>query len=172
MAEIHRTRIAMKRAFLCLLFSVLPMSAQASTELARQWGIEASRLSAETVDLMLAVDLGQPATLSDTLTLDIYRFGRTSADLARWIDSSNGPHDLGCIFRGMASESEDQLIALEQADSPLSQRDHLRRLAKMFADAEMIALAAQRRTATPSLLPATSRASCEADLEATHRALR
>ncbi|MEO0607952.1 MAG: hypothetical protein AAFY82_06955 [Pseudomonadota bacterium] len=162
----------MKRALLCLFLSVLPLSANASTELARQWGQEASRLSAETFDLILAVDLGEPATLSETLSLDIYRFGRTSADLARWIDGSNGPQDLGCIFRGMASESEDQLIALEQADSPLRQRDHLRRLANMFADAEIIALAAQRGAPIPSLLPAKTRSACEANLEETRRALR
>lgn len=162
----------MKRAILCLLLSALPLTANASTELARQWGVEAGRLSAETVSLMLAVDLGEPAELSETLTLDIYRFGRTSADLARWIDGSNGPDDLSCIFRGMASESEDQLMALEQADTPLSQRDHLRRLASMFADAEIIALAAQRRAPVTRVLPNNPRAACSANMDETRRALR
>lgn len=162
----------MKRVFLSLLLSALPLSAEASTELARQWGLEANRLSAETIDLILAVDMGQPPEVSDRFALDVYRFGRTSADLARWIDASAGPNDLGCIFRGMAAESEDQILVLEDASDQTRQRESLRRLASMFADAEIIALVAQRDPGNPIRLPAQTQAACRADARAALKALR
>ena len=108
----------------------------------RQWGQEASRLSVETAQLIHAVDLGQRLEISETYTLDVYRFGRTSADLARWIDGARGPGDLGCLLRSMAAESEDQLIALE--DPAGAQRDSLSRLAVLFSNAERVASVAQK----------------------------
>ena len=93
----------MKRLLTSCLLLLLPLSAQASNDLAQQWGKEAGRLSSQTVDMMLAIDLGEDMTLTDQFALDVYRFGRTSADLAVWIDNSKGPNDLGCIFRGMAA---------------------------------------------------------------------
>ena len=156
----------MKRLLACLAISILPLSAEASTDLARQWGLEASRLSEETTRLIHAVDRGQHADISDRYALDIYRFGRTSQDLATWIDNSNGPNDLGCIFRGMAAESEDQLAQLETSDATTARRESLRRLASMFADAEMIAVAAQRRAPAPGLAATGTKASCAADATA------
>lgn len=132
----------LKRLTACLILAALPLSAQASTDLARQWGLEASRLSVETLEMIHAVDLGQPLEISETYTLDVYRFGRTSADLARWIDAARGPGDLGCLLRSMAAESEDQLIALE--DPASAQRDSLNRLAIMFSNAERVASVAQK----------------------------
>lgn len=132
----------LKRLAACLILTALPLSAQASTDLARQWGQEASRLSVETAQLIHAVDLGQRLEISETYTLDVYRFGRTSADLARWIDGARGPGDLGCLLRSMAAESEDQLIALE--DPAGAQRDSLSRLAIMFSNAERVASVAQK----------------------------
>ena len=162
----------MKRLFASLILAALPLSAQASTDLAHQWGLEASRLSAETSTLIDAVDTGRPADVTDTYVLDVYRFGRTSADLAKWIDGSNGPNDLGCIFRGMAAESEVQLEHLETSDETLTHRESLRRLASMFADAEMIAVAAQRRAPTPGLISAAPKASCAADAKVVLETLR
>ena len=156
----------MKRLLACLAVSISPLAAEASTDLAREWGAEANRLSAETAQLIHAVDLGQRADISDRYALDLYRFGRTSQDLAIWIDDSNGPKDLGCIFRGMAAESEDQLEQLELSDAPTARRESLRRLASMFADAEMIAVAAQRRAPTPGLAATGTKASCAADAAA------
>ena len=156
----------MKRLLACLAISISPLAAEASTDLAREWGAEANRLSAETAQLIHAVDLGQRADISDRYALDLYRFGRTSQDLAIWIDDSNGPKDLGCIFRGMAAESEDQLEQLELSDAPTARRESLRRLASMFADAEMIAVAAQRRAPTPGLAATGTKASCAADAAA------
>lgn len=162
----------MKRLFACLILAVLPLSAEASTDLARQWGLEASRLSVETAQLIQAVDLGQQPELSNRYALDVFRFGRTAQDLAVWIDDSNGPNDLGCIFRGMAAESEDQLERLETSDAADINRESLRRLASMFADAEMIAVAAQRRAPTPGLAAAKHKASCAADPSAVLDRLR
>ena len=162
----------MKRFLACLCLIAAPLSAEASTELARQWGIEAGRLSLETSELISSVEMGESAEISDTYALDVYRFGRTSADLARWIDHSNGPGDLGCIFRGMASESETQLIELESPATNGNQRESLRRLAEMFADAEVIAIAAQRRASARAVGVHNPANSCAADAEMALHALR
>lgn len=158
----------MKRLFTSIFLLLLPLSAQASTELARQWGVEASRLSGATSEMMLAVDMGESLAVTDEFAMDLYRFGRTSADLAVWIDDTKGPNDLGCIFRGMADEAETQLSSLETRP----ERETLRRLSSLFADAEMIAIAAQRRAPTPGLLAHTKTASCAADPKAVLEGLR
>ena len=162
----------MKRLLTSCLLLLLPLSAQASTDLAQQWGKEAGRLSSQTVDMMLAIDLGEDMTLTDQFALDVYRFGRTSADLAVWIDNSKGPNDLGCIFRGMAAESEAQLQTLETSTETQPQRESLRRLASVFADAEMIAIAAQQRAPAPSLISKSSHATCSADAGSVLETLR
>lgn len=161
----------MKRFLACLILMITPLSAEASTELARQWGMEAMRLSTETTDLIMAVDMGETAEISDTYALDIYRFGRTSADLAQWIDQSDGPHDLGCIFRGMAAESESQLSDLESPLATIEHRDTLRRLAVMFSDAEVISVAAQHRAPARAVGMSASPSSCAGDAELALNAL-
>lgn len=162
----------MKRLLTSCLLLFLPLSAQASIDLAQQWGKEAGRLSSQTIDMMLAIDLGEDLILTDQFALDVYRFGRTSADLAVWIDDSKGPNDLGCIFRGMAAESEAQLQTLETSTETQPQRESLRRLASVFADAEMIAIAAQQRAPAPSLISKSSHATCSADAGSVLEALR
>ncbi len=162
----------MKRFLICLFCAALPLQAAASTDLARQWGAEASRLSLETSELIFAVDRGEPMDLTDRFTLDIYRFGRTSADLAHWVDSSSGPHDLGCIFRGMAAESEEQLLILDSEAALTEQRESLRRLASMFSDAELIAVAAQRRAPMPGLASVKPTSTCSADAAQALKVLR
>lgn len=152
----------MKRFLACLSIALLPLGAQASSDLAQQWGFEANRLSAETASLIHALDMGQSTEITETYALDVYRFGRTSADLARWIDHSDGPHDLGCIFRGMASESESQLNLLDNNPGSGDQRASLQRLAGMFADAEIIAIAAQRRSPASGHATAPITQSCAA----------
>ena len=155
----------MKRLLLCLIFGALPLYAQANGDLARQWGVEASRLSTETFGLIHAMDTGQNASISDIYALDIHRFGRTSSELARWVDQTNGPHDLGCIFRGMATEAADQLSTLEETSNVLNQRESLGRLATMFADAEIIAIAAQRPSTPVNAPLAATKMSCSADAQ-------
>lgn len=162
----------MKRFLACLCLMIAPLSAEASTELARQWGVEATRLSTETTNLIMAVDMGETAEISDTYALDIYRFGRTSADLARWNDQSDGPRDLGCIFRGMAAESETQLTDLDTSLATVEQRDTLRRLAVMFSDAEIISIAAQHRAPAQAVGMTAAPISCTGDAEMALNALR
>lgn len=153
----------MKRLLACLLFALAPLGAQANTDLAQQWGAEATRLSEQTMTMIHSLDMGQSTEVSERFALDVYRFGRTSADLARWIDQSDGPNDLGCIFRGMAKESEAQLTSLETDFDILAQRDSLMRLAGMFADAEIISIAAQRRSPTTGRVANTLKNSCSAE---------
>ena len=153
----------MRRLLACILFALTPLGAQANTDLAQQWGVEATRLSEQTMTMIHALDMGQSTEVSERFTLDVYRFGRTSADLAHWIDQSDGPSDLGCIFRGMAKESEAQLTSLETDFDILAQRDSLMRLAGMFADAEIISIAAQRRSPTTGRVAATLKDSCIAE---------
>ena len=162
----------MKRLITSFILLLFPLSAGASIDLAQQWGQEAGRLSGETANMMLAIDLGEDVTLTDAFALDVYRFGRTSADLAIWIDDTKGPNDLGCIFRGMAAESESQLETLETSTDIQPKRESLRRLASVFADAEMIAIAAQHRAPTPSLISKSSHATCSVDTKAVLDVLR
>lgn len=152
----------MRRLFACIVFALAPLGAHANTDLAKQWGAEATRLSEQTMTMIHTLDMGQTTEVSERFALDVYRFGRTSADLARWIDQSDGPNDLGCIFRGMAKESETQLISLETDFDLLAQRDSLTRLAGMFADAEIISIAAQRRSPSTGRVVATLKGSCSA----------
>ncbi len=147
----------LKPLFACAAIATLPFSAQASTDLARQWGLEASRLSAQTTEMILTVDQGQSLEISGTYALDVYRFARTSVELARWVDTAERSRTMSCIFRGMAAESEDQLMVLELPSGAKEQRESLSRLASMFSDAERVAVAAQRpvssirvQTAKPS----------------------
>nr|WP_070961025.1 hypothetical protein [Hyphomonas sp. Mor2] len=135
----------MKTLIASIATAALSLGAQASTDLARQWGLEASRLSAETQDMILAIDRGEAPDVSDTYAVDVYRFGRTSADLAYWTETMSGSHRLGCLFQGIATESEDQLMALESQNGVQDQRDSLQRLALVFSNAERVAVAAQLR---------------------------
>ncbi len=138
----------LKPLLACAAIAVLPLGGHASTDLARQWGAEASRLSAETSELILAIDRGETSGVSDTYAVDVYRFGRTSADLATWTANINGSHQLDCVLRGIASESEDQLAALETRPGLQDQRDSLQRLAIIFSNAERVAVVAQHSGAS------------------------
>lgn len=162
----------MKRLFAALLCFALPLSAHANSNLAQQWGAEANRLSAQTFELIHAVDMGETADITDIYALDIHRFGRTSSELARWIDQSDGPEDLGCIFRGMAAEARDQLNALEDSSAAEDTRKSLSRLAGMFTDAEIIALAAQRPSQDARRVTSKVKMSCSAEAHAVLDSLR
>lgn len=162
----------MKRFLTCLALLAAPIVASATPEMAKQWGAEAADLRERTADLISEIDIGGTPAIDDIYELDVYRFGRSSAGLAIWIDNSDGPKDLACIFRGMAAESEAQLLSLEDMSDKLQSREALRRLSTMFADAEMISSAAQRRSATPGLKSNSHPNSCAADLDSAMRALR
>lgn len=122
----------MKRlAIILLLSSVGALPAGASPELASAWGEKAAELYDQTISIR------DGAPVSDRFTDELARFSVTASRLASWIDSENGPSDLGCIFRGMAGESETQLDALETGN----RANALQRLTLMFSDAELVSAA-------------------------------
>lgn len=159
---------------LCLIVAVcaLPLTAQASPELAKVWGQQAAALSNETGELITAIDKDEPAIASDDYFVRLDKFARTSAQLGKWIDATDGPHDLGCIFRGMHVEANTQGEALDVADTAEMRRAAMTRLATMFSDAEMISAAASQRTATPTLDTRHSTEGCPMEAEAARAALR
>ena len=161
----------LKPLFACAAIATLPFSAQASTDLARQWGLEASRLSAQTTEMILTVDQGQSLEISGTYALDVYRFARTSAELARWVDTADRPQTMSCIFQDMAAESEDQLMVLELPNGAEAQRESLSRLASMFSDAQRVAIAAQRPVSNLRVQTAKSSGTCSSDHGSTSDAL-
>ncbi|MEM9053790.1 MAG: hypothetical protein AAGB16_00565, partial [Pseudomonadota bacterium] len=122
-------------------------------------------------DMMADVDMGLTPVMDADFEMDVYRFGRTSAGLAVWIDLSEGPKDLSCIFRGMAVESEAQLIKLHDMSDPLATRETLYRLTKMFADAQAISRTARYRNAAPAYR-SYGKDVCAVDVSASLNALR
>ena len=155
---------------LCLLPFALP--AQASPQLAKSWGGSATQLKQQTTALILQIDRGKTMNVSEAYALDVYRFGRNSDDLARWMKTSAGPEDLGCIFRGMSEEAETQLLILEQASQPARQKQALQRLVYMFADAELMAETAAQHLPRPSLSQGKPQSSCQADTGEALKALQ
>ena len=161
----------MKRLLVTLVAIALPFTASASPELASHWGMKASDLHEMTTGLIGAIDTSGKVNISHEYEIEIERFAMTASDLALWIDGHNGPSDLGCIFRGMAQEGELQLGALDGAGSPSEARQSLVRLATMFSDAEIIAIAAMH--ASDHSLPATgtAEATCPVSAAAAYHAL-
>ena len=91
----------MKMSSLLLAISaccMLTPMAQANPSLARDWAEEAKELNAE-------MSHGEETALSPELVFRLQRFGRTASRLAiSGSETTPLPHDLGCIFRGMAEE--------------------------------------------------------------------
>lgn len=162
----------LKRLILATAIIATPLAAQASPELAKDWGAQAAALSLETSDLISAIDHGKSAQASDDYYIRLDKFARTSATLGKWIDATDGPHDLGCIFRGMKVEASTQAEALDMARENDAKRATLKRLATMFADADMISEAASRRTATPTLEHTSDTDACPFSSEAAMAALK
>ncbi|MEM7492019.1 MAG: hypothetical protein AAF296_01470 [Pseudomonadota bacterium] len=165
----------MKRLIFALIVSLgmYAPALHASPDMAKMWGEEASFLEADTVNLITALDRGGDYAPSDAYILNVSRFGRTSKMLASWNDASGGPQDLGCILRGMSTEAEDQTLGLIDAESSSDARTHLKRLEGMFADAQLIARAAEAQSATPTLSGNhRGNEACPMELEAARRALQ
>lgn len=117
---------------LCVAFAV-PAALADEADLAREWGAKAGFLYEDT-----AAGL-QSGALPPHYEDDLMRFAVTADRLGTWIDATGRPHDLGCIFRGMADEAE---LQLDQLQEPTAREGALRRLATLFNDAENIGLAA------------------------------
>lgn len=135
---------AMKRLLTCFALLLSSAPAQASSELAQQWGLEAHRLSLQTAQIMFAIDTGQSVAIEDAYVMDLYRFGRTSRDLAAWSERTGRSEDLGCMFRDMANQATAQLSIFEDDQALSEQRESLRHLESMFDDAVSVAIIAQR----------------------------
>lgn len=143
----------MKRFVAIMSFALaVSLQAAASPELAGEWGQKAARLHQQTV----AMRAGAPAP--DGFEDELARFSVTSARLASWIDSQEGPADLGCIFRGMAGEAEAQLVALESG----GRAGALDRLIAMFSDAELVSAAAIRAVSRDDQTGADAPGTCPA----------
>ena len=162
----------MKRILLAIAAIALPFSASASPELAGDWGIKAADLREETAELISTLDTSGRAAINPSYEIEIERFAYAATRLGQWIDGNDGPSDLGCIFRGMAEEGVVQLDALNVAVSAKSKRESLVRLAAMFSDAEVIALAATHSSQRDVPAVQTIAASCPASATAAHAALR
>ncbi len=152
----------MKRLIVVFALFAAPLGALASPQLASDWGKHAASLHAETTDLISAIDTGAHPDVTLSYLIDIKRFSSTATRLGLWIDASEGAQDLGCIFRGMADEGELQLEALDTSVDLIKSREALRRLAAMFADAELIALSSTRRSAMPRSATNAQDQSCPA----------
>lgn len=157
---------------LALSLSLSGLSAHASPEMAEMWGEDAASLKQQTSDLIAKIDMGGNNHVPEAYVLNVSRFGRTASGLAIWNDTSGGPKDLGCIFRGMAAESEDQTLDLLGIEDVLVARDHLKRLESMFADAQIVARAAAAQSPTPTLSTNHGSEACPMELEAARRAVQ
>ena len=162
----------LKRLLMTAAIMATPLAAQASPELAKDWGAQAAILSLETTGLITSIDRDETAIASDDYYIRLDKFARTSATLGKWIDATDGPHDLGCIFRGMKVEASTQGEALDIAQENTAKRATLKRLATMFADADMISEAASRRAATPTLKHTSDTDGCPFSSEAAMAALK
>lgn len=123
------------------LISAAPVAA-ASPELAEAWGVKASKLYSDTVELLDAAKRGDAPALTPEYVSDLERFSLTATRLGSWNDTAKGAADFGCIFRGMAQETELQLIEIEDAEDAGERAPALQRLVRMLDDAQMIASAA------------------------------
>ena len=161
----------MKRLIFDLSMAIAPM-ANASPELAEQFGVKAQGLYIETVEVSGVLLNDTSAELSDDYINELAVFAGTALKLGQWSDSQAGASDFGCIFRGMAEEADKQLFELEIARTPAAKRDALKRLIAMFDDAQSIAAAAshaarrmEKETGDSFVAAAPSCAANPADLE-------
>ena len=111
-------------------------AANASPALARSWSEEAAELHTR----IEAIDTH---TLPYDLRFRLQRFGRTATRLSTsGSDDAPLPEDLGCIFRGMAEETDVQLSAFSGDTSEASRMQAEERLSKMLEDAVSVGEAA------------------------------
>ena len=122
-----------------LSHSCCAASRRAGKKICAANGASANRLSTET-GIDHAFDM-EPSSKSG-FALDVYRFGRTSADLARWIDHSDDPHDPDASSVAWQNESSRNSMPRNR---PWHKRPTREFAASgcIFADIEIIALAAQ-----------------------------
>ena len=111
-------------------------SASASPALARSWSEEAAELHTQ-------IEAMDTHTLPVDLRFRLQRFGRTATRLSTsGSEDAPLPEDLGCIFRGMAEETDLQLSSFADDSSEAARVQAEERLSKMLEDAVSVGEAA------------------------------
>lgn len=131
----------MKRLIFALSIAFAPF-ANASPELAEQFGVKARILYQDSVEIANHLRNGDEQELPDAFVDQLAIFAGTALKLGSWSDAQAGVSDFGCIFRGMAEEADVQIGELETAVSTSDKSAALSRLIAMFDDAQSIAAAA------------------------------
>ncbi len=85
--------------------------------------------------------------ISDDFIVYMQRFGLSASRLSNVMERANGPVDMQCIFRGMAKETGDQLLAISRAKTGFEQAEALNRIVSMLDDAALVSKAAERTLA-------------------------
>jgi len=153
----------MKRLFACLLLSAMPMSANASPELAETWGARAALLYEDTTAMLSLARAGEPTLVDEVYIDEMITFASTATKLGSWSDSSGAAADFGCIFRGMAEEADVQLAEMEEAETKADRVAALSRLTVMFDDAQTIAAAAAHAARSGAPVKGAEVGSCAAN---------
>jgi len=143
-------------AVICGTLLCSGLSASASPETAEQWGVQASELYESVSQMLVELDHGDFEGLPTRFDDNMARFASTASYLAIWTDETQSAPDLGCIYRGMAEETEIQFIALEEATTAKSIRVALQRIASMTDDAQSIAVASAHAARTGQQAAPTS----------------
>ncbi len=134
-------RIMLKHTLFALVLGLATATASASPETAENWGVQASKIYDDAASMITGIDQNSFHGLAPDFEDRLIRFASTASYLGGWTDETQNAPDLGCIFRGMAEESELQLIALENAQSAKEMKAALGRIATMADDAQSIAVA-------------------------------
>ena len=142
---------SVKLALSCLAIALVPTEAMASPSLAKAWGEEAASLKS-------ALESSDEGRLDGALKTRLERFGRTATRLSKTGgDDHPLPKDLGCILRGMAEETENQIEVLDTADTPQAAQEQARsRLVRMLNDAVMVSEASEFALSDPASAETTA----------------
>lgn len=149
----------LKRLIFALSLLSTPLAAEASQDLALEWGQKAAALRADTTEYIDAIDYGYEPVIGDDYLTEIERFAVNAGRLGRWLNSTGGAGDLSCVVSKLAIESERELSSLLNAPDSSSQRLALVHVSDMLSQAEYIAVVSARRsdnTATLSLSTAST----------------
>lgn len=146
------------KQLLLALAALVPLSAPAmagpgqdladfASDLREEAHARAQRLAARPASPADVIDIEDP------FAFELEQFAADSLRLSRAIESSGGPSDLRCIFRGISQDANRRLEGLQSAQTGGEQARLYRSLVELMRDAEDIAPSVD----TEADLPATSR---------------
>lgn len=81
----------------------------------------------------------EPLDFDDPFLADMEAFAVAAIRLSRTIDETDGPADLGCIFRGMSEDAEARLAAIDEASTGAERSRAYINIANLMRDAVQIA---------------------------------